>query len=90
MCLTKGEVETEKQDAMRKYITTEQLLKNVPYTEVHIMRLVKAGKFPPPIKPGGHKKLWDDEKATASLEEMQRAAEAEIQAGLEKADHAEA
>ena len=71
---------------MRKYITTEQLLERVPYTEVHIMRLVKAGKFPPPIKPGGHKKLWDDEKTTACLEEMQREAEAEIQAKLQKAN----
>jgi prophage regulatory protein len=34
--------------------------KGVTYTKVHLWRLVKAGKFPPPIKIGNGRNAWVD------------------------------
>ena len=43
-----------------RVISTDQLkpLKGIPYTDDHLRRLVKQGRFPAPIKLGPGKNAW--------------------------------
>lgn len=56
---------------MSKRLTYRQLVdqKGWPYTRQHTDRLVKAGKFPRPIKAveGGSKNLWDEAEYDALM-----------------------
>ncbi len=49
-------------------LNKKQLRKIIPYSSVHIDRLVKAGKFPPPIVIG-HQHFW----RTGTVRELVRA-----------------
>jgi predicted DNA-binding transcriptional regulator AlpA len=51
-------------------LNKKQLRRIIPYSSVHIDRLVKAGKFPPPIVIG-HQHFW----RTGTVRELVRAAE---------------
>ena len=39
-------------------IDKKELKKYVPYSISHIYRLIKAGKFPPPVSIGLHRVAW--------------------------------
>jgi predicted DNA-binding transcriptional regulator AlpA len=51
-------------------LNKKQLRKIIPYSGVHIDRLVKAGKFPPPIVIG-HQHFW----RTGTIRALVRTAE---------------
>jgi prophage regulatory protein len=41
-----------------------------PYCRVHTMRLVKAGKFPAPIRIGANRVAWDEAEIDAHLQRL--------------------
>lgn len=41
-----------------RLVTTKQLGEIVPFSRTHIWRLVKAGKFPAPIRIGENRVAW--------------------------------
>lgn len=53
-----------------KLITFNQLKeeKRFPFTRVHTMRLVKANKFPTPLRVGDRHIAWDENEIDAWLE----------------------
>jgi prophage regulatory protein len=64
-----------------KYLTYQDLReRGVPYSPTHLWRLVKAGKFPKPIKlyPGpGARNLWDESEVVANEKERRAARDRE-------------
>ncbi len=52
-----------------KLITFSELkqTKGIPYTRVHLSRLVQHGKFPQPIKLSENRIAWDEEEIDAHL-----------------------
>ena len=50
-----------------KQLKTE---KGHPYTREHTRRLVKAGKFPEPIKVGDNRRAWVEDEYDAHLQRL--------------------
>jgi prophage regulatory protein len=42
--------------------------KGIPYSRPHIWRLIKAGKFPKPVKIGAAKNCWVESEVDALIE----------------------
>jgi prophage regulatory protein len=42
--------------------------KGIPYSKTHLMRLIKAGRFPPPIHLGGRLCSWVEHEIDAHIE----------------------
>jgi prophage regulatory protein len=60
--------------AMRKLLSREELrtLKGIPWSRQHLHRLVKAKKFPAPVKLGPATNAWFDDEVDAFIETRDR------------------
>ena len=42
----------------QRLVTMRELIKRVPFSRVHVYRLIRDGKFPAPIKLGDRRVAW--------------------------------
>jgi predicted DNA-binding transcriptional regulator AlpA len=72
-----------------KFLSYPELraLKGIAYTRQHLARLIKAGRFPKPVKfPGGHRIGWIEEELDAMQAAMAALRDAEPDTVIPLAD----
>jgi prophage regulatory protein len=59
--------------AVERFLTAEQLRELIPFSRMHIHRLMRRGDFPRPLKLGEQRVAWKESEIRAWLESRPRA-----------------